>query len=144
MIVISEQRLVSSPTKNELIKSRILSRKEFKIVSESDKELIFQPSFGASLPSGKRKKATMNYLYSILFLEDCIIIRYFLKPIILYGTITIALLSIALFVGYFFYPKLFGVAVISILALVFSTVINFISFFRARSFFNRDVLIQMI
>ncbi|TXG34848.1 DUF4126 domain-containing protein [Seonamhaeicola maritimus] len=124
----------------ESFKENLKENKYLKVITHANNIVEVYPKYLSSFPFSSKRKSSLNYYYKLVFKDKKVKVDYVLQKQIYYSLI-FELVSVVLFsVLLIFYPKLFGLLVIFILALIFTIFNTFISFFKAKSFLKNEVL----
>ncbi len=139
MIVLS--KLIEIDTENiEQFKEKLTANKFLKIVRHSNNVIDAYPKYKSSFPFVSKSKSSLNYYYKFLFKDKEVKVNYVLQKQIYYSLIFEIVLIPILVVSFFFYPKILGVLIIFLLALIFSIFSAFTSLHKAKLFFRKEIL----
>lgn len=122
------------------LKDFVLNNKNLRITQRSDDNLTIHPKLKTTFPFVAKSKSTSNIYYEMYFDKEKATVSYLFKRQTYYSFIVELLLFIILIVLSFFYPKLLMFSLILFIVLLFSGIINILSFFRAKKFFRKEVL----
>jgi hypothetical protein len=98
------------------------------------------PKYKSSFPFVSKSKSSLNYYYKFLFNDKKVKVDYVLQKQIYYSLIFEIILIPILVILLFFYPKVLGLLIIFLLALIFSLVSAFISLHKAKLFLRKEIL----
>jgi hypothetical protein len=124
----------------EHFKEKLTTNKFLKVVEHSNNVIDVYPKYKSSFPFVSKSKSSLNYYYKFLFNDKKVKVDYVLQKQIYYSLIFEIILIPILVILLFFYPKVLGLLIIFLLALIFSLVSAFISLHKAKLFLRKEIL----
>lgn len=121
-------------------KEKLVENKFLTIVEHSNNVIDVYPKYKSSFPFVSKTKSSLNYYYKFILKDKKVKVDYVLQKYIYYSLVFEAILIIILAILLFFYPKILGLLIIFLLALIFSLVSLFISFQKAKLFLREEIM----